>query len=141
MTDEKKKKLFPFFALMYSQQLDPEKYGAAQNYEEWSKLLEDNPEDANKIAEAATQLTDEQWTEIEAEYNQEISPAEKSIDLTKEKTLLAKGGAKVDTLKKLQAYKKGKKMSKKCACGCAMIGKKAKGGKMVYKCSCGCKNK
>jgi hypothetical protein len=34
MTDEKKKELFPFFALVYSRQLNPEKYGAVESYEE-----------------------------------------------------------------------------------------------------------
>lgn len=34
MTNEKKKELFPFFALLYSKQLNPEKYGVIEDIEE-----------------------------------------------------------------------------------------------------------
>lgn len=131
MTDERKKELFPFFALAYSRQIDPGKYGAVENYEEWSKILDENPEDVDKISEAATQLTDEQWAQIESDYTQE----------TTEATPTAKKGGKLKHLKKLQGYKSGKKMTKKCTCGCDMVAKKMKGGKMILKCSCGCKGK
>lgn len=133
MTDEKKKELFPFFALIYSQQIDPEKYGAVESYEEWSKILESSPEDADKIIEAAALRTDEQWTKIETDYSEEST---ETVSPT-----LVKGGTKIEHLKRLQSYKKGKKLTKKCACGCDMVPKKMKGGKMVLKCSCGCKGK
>lgn len=134
ITDEKKKELFPFFALAYSQQLDPEKYGAVESYEEWAGLLEKSPEDVEKITAAASQLTDEQWGQIELDYKSETESADVPT---------AKKGVKIDHLKKLQSYKKGKRLTKakKCACGCDMISKKMKGGKMVLKCSCGCKGK
>ena len=129
MTDEKKQKLFPFFALMYSRQLNPEKYGAAQSYEEWAELLDGSPEDVSTISEAAAELTDEQWSQLETDYKQEATG----------QPVAAKKGAKLDHLKELHKYKKGKKMTKKCSCGCDMVSKKMKGGKMVLKCSCGCK--
>lgn len=141
MTEEKKKELFPFFALAFSQQLDPEKYGAAGSYEEWSSILEKNPEDVDKISEAAAQLTDEQWSQIEIDYTQEEAAPK---DLTK----IAKKGTKLNYLKKLRSYKKGDPASykkgasvRKCSCGCNLIPSKEKGGKMSYKCSCGCKLK
>ena len=34
MTDDKKRELFPYFAYMYSQQLDPEKYGQVESIED-----------------------------------------------------------------------------------------------------------
>lgn len=129
MTDDKKKELFPFFALMYSQQLNPEKYGAVGSYEEWAQLLEQSPEDVEQISSATSQLTDEDWVQLEADYNTRQGG---------EETLVAKKGAKLNHLKELQQYKKGKKMTKKCSCGCDMVVKKMAGGKMVSKCSCGC---
>ena len=58
MTNEKKKELFPFFALLYSKQLNPEKYGSIENLEEWSKALESSEEDVNKVVAAASELSD-----------------------------------------------------------------------------------
>lgn len=34
MTDEKKQELFPYFAYIYSQKLNPEKYGSTSDIEE-----------------------------------------------------------------------------------------------------------
>lgn len=34
MTDDKKRELFPYFAYIYSQQLDPEKYGQVESIED-----------------------------------------------------------------------------------------------------------
>ena len=59
MTDEKKKELFPYFAYLYSQQIDPDKYGSVSSPEEWTNLIQENEEDLNTITEAATKLTDE----------------------------------------------------------------------------------
>jgi hypothetical protein len=133
MTDERKKELFPYFALVYSKQLNPDKYGEAQNYEEWSKMLDDSPEDVGKITEAASTLTDEQWEALDKQYKSE------SAEEAEQEAIMAKKGAK---LAKLQAYKKGKKVGpKKCSCGCEMVSVKGKGGVMTSKCSCGCKTK
>ena len=34
ISDEQKQELFPYFAYLYSQQLDPDKYGAASSMDE-----------------------------------------------------------------------------------------------------------
>lgn len=127
MTEEKKKELFPFFAYLYSQQLNPEKYGATSSIEEWSQLLKENEEDINAIVQSAENLSDEEWANIEKQYS-----ATQASD-SAEQTMYAKKGAK---LKKLSAMK-----SKKCKCGCAMITSKEEGGKLSMKCSCGCSMK
>ena len=126
MTEEKKKQLFPYSAYLYSQQLNPEKYGNAESIEEWTSLIQESPEDIEEITSAASGLSDDDWAEIEAQYNEEQSSDEVEM---------AKKGAK---LKKLQEFKKGAKMGKKkkCACGCDLITKKEKGGTIVDTCTC-----
>ena len=59
MTDEKKKELFPYFAYLYSQELNPDKYGNVSSAEEWTSLIQESPEDINEISAAALELTDE----------------------------------------------------------------------------------
>lgn len=132
MTDERKQELLPFFALTYSRQINPERYGSVESLDEFQRILEGNPEDMEKIAEAASKLSDEQWSSIENEYNSEQERGQMQA---------MKKGAKLNTLKTLRSYKKGSKMIKKCECGCNMAVKKEKGGKLTLKCSCGCKNK
>ncbi len=130
MTEEKKKQLFPIFAFLYSKQLNPDKYGNVQSIEEWTKLIQDNPEDAEVITQEASKLTDEGWDDIESQLSQARGV---------EATQFAKNGAKLNALKKLQKHKVEKSSSpKKCACGCDMVSKKEKGGKVVSSCSCGC---
>ena len=126
MTEEKKKQLFPYFAYLYSQQLNPEKYGNAESIEEWTSLIQESPEDIEEITSAASGLSDDDWAEIEAQYNEEQSSDEVEM---------AKKGAK---LKKLKEFKKGAKMGKKkkCACGCDLISKKEFGGTIVDTCTC-----
>lgn len=34
MTDEKKRELFPYFAYIYSQEINPEKYGQVESIED-----------------------------------------------------------------------------------------------------------
>ena len=34
MTDEKKRELFPYFAYLYSQEINPEKYGQVESIED-----------------------------------------------------------------------------------------------------------
>ena len=128
MTEEKKKQLFPYFAYVYSQQLNPAKYGEVGSFDEWSKLLDENPEDLDKISQAASGLTDEDWVNLEQEFSQSSQPVK------------AKNGAKLDNLKKLKSFKK-KSETKKCACGCDLISVKEAGGKITTKCACGCKAK
>lgn len=144
MTNEKKKELFPYFAWVYSKQMDPGKYGETDEYEEWAKVIEDNPKDIEVIAEAASTLTDEQWSALGEDYQSmtEEAPAEEVETEDVEEPIEAKKGAKLENLKKLQSLKKGKALgAKKCGCGCAMVTAKEKGGKIVSKCSCGCKMK
>ena len=126
MTEEKKKQLFPYFAYLYSQQLNPEKYGNTESIEEWTSLIQESPEDIEEITSAASGLSDDDWAEIEAQYNEEQSSDEVEM---------AKKGAK---LKKLKEFKKGAKMGKKkkCACGCDLISKREKGGTIVDVCTC-----
>lgn len=124
MTDDQKKELFPFFAYVYSQKINPEKYGAASSVEEWSQLLQENSEDIDTITKAAEEMSDEDWDTLNKQYSEQRSAE------AEEKVQYAKKGAK---LKKLSAMK-----SKKCKCGCAMITSKEKGGSLVSKCACGC---
>lgn len=148
MNSNRKKELFPFFAFVYSQQMNPERYGSAQTFEEWSNVLQQYPEDVDEITKAAAQLTDQDWVDLETQYNEKTSspsveneiPAE-PVEEETEEALMAKKGAKLNKIKTLQSYKKGKAMSKKCACGCDMVMVKEKGGKLTSKCACGCKSK
>lgn len=129
MTDERKQELFPYFAFMYSQQLNPEKYGNSKSIDEWAELVQNNPEDIQTITAAASKLSDEDWNSLDQEYtNQQNSASENQ-------TQYAKKGAK---LKKLQEYKHG---GKKCKCGCDLVMVKEEGGKISNVCSCKCGGK
>lgn len=141
MTDEKKKQLFPFFAYMYSKQLNPEKYGRINNIKEWTNAIKDNTEDINTISKRAAALTDEEWDGIDQEYaNQTQDESGNPVTNTDTDAQYAKKGAK---LKELQEFKKGKKIPevKKCGCGCDMIDVKEEGGKISSHCSCKCGGK
>jgi len=141
MTNEKKKELFPYFAWTYSKELDPAKYGEITDFEEWAKVIESNPKDIEKITEAASKLTEEDWEAIGTDM-QELSKKEPAVEESIDEPKIARKGAKLKQLKKLQSYKKGKNIGvRKCSCGCAMVATKGKGGKMTSKCSCGCKLK
>lgn len=120
MDETKKKELFPYFAYLYSQQMNPEKYGQIESMEEWIKTIQESEDDTQQIIQAAEQLTDEDWENLDEQYSQQ----KESND-----AILAAKGAK---LKKL------KSKAKKCKCGCDMVTVKEKGGKMISKCSCGC---
>jgi len=146
MTDEKKQQLFPYFAYMYSQQLDPEKYGNAGSIDEWSSLIQENQNDMSQITDAASQLTDEEWDNLEKEYssesnsneNQDIAYAQKGAKLKQLKAAskgiaFEKGTTK--SYARTEVMKHGGK-KKKCECGCAVVTKKAKGGQLVDSCNC-----
>lgn len=142
MNEEKMKQLLPFFAFLHLKKTKPEKYS---NPEDLGKNLDENPQDLEEVITEAKKLTDAEWAEIEQMYAEQISSpdSEENIDTiapdegSTDQIEMVKKGAK---LKKLQEYKKGKKMSKKCKCGCEMITSKEAGGKLVIKCACGCKN-
>lgn len=121
MDNTKKEELFPYFAYLYSQQLDPEKYGQADSIEEWTNLIQSNEEDINAITAAAEEMSDEEWAQLEEQYIAETQSAS------------AQFAAKGAKLKKL----KGGGKKKKCSCGCDIISRKV-GGKIVDRCSCGC---
>ena len=120
MDETKKKELFPYFAYLYSQQMNPEKYGQIESMEEWIKTIQESEDDTQQIIQAAEQLTDEDWENLDEQYSQQKEA---------NNAILAAKGAK---LKKL------KSKAKKCKCGCDMVTVKEKGGKMISKCSCGC---
>lgn len=124
MEDTRKKELFPFFAYLYSQQLDPDKYGQVASMDEWIKTIQSNEEDVAKITQAAEQLSDEEWDNLDKQYAEQAQSSEE------ESVAFAAKGAK---LKKL------KTTPKKCKCGCDMVTVKEKGGKISSKCSCNCK--
>lgn len=119
MTDEKKQELFPYFAYIYSQKLNPEKYGQVNSIDEWTALIQESQDDINKITEAAGQLSDEEWESLEQQYAEQQQQS-------------AQYAAKGAKLKKL------KSVAKKCKCGCEMITIKEDGGKMTSKCACNC---
>ena len=123
MTDDKKRELFPYFAYIYSQQLDPERYGQVESIEDWTNLIQSNQADIEKITQAAEQLSDEEWDALDQQYTEQAKASED------QQVISAKKGAK------LMKLKKG---AKKCKCGCDMITAKADGGKLVSKCACGC---
>ena len=123
MTDEKKRELFPYFAYIYSQQLNPERYGQVESIEDWTNLIQSNQADIEKITQAAEQLSDEEWDALDQQYTEQSKASED------QQVISAKKGAK------LMKLKKG---AKKCKCGCDMITAKADGGKLVSKCACGC---
>lgn len=58
MTEERKKELLPYFAYKESQKLNPDKYGKA-SIEEWQSLIQESPEDVEKIVQAAEQMSEE----------------------------------------------------------------------------------
>ena len=120
MENSRKQELFPYFAYLYSQQMNPEKYGSVNSIDEWIGLIQDSEDDAKAIAQAAEQLSDEDWISLEEKYK---SAQDKGIEFA----------AKGTKLKKL------KSSTKKCKCGCDLVTVKEKGGKVVSKCSCGCK--
>lgn len=138
MTDEKKEQLLPYFAFLYSQQLNPEKYGNLESIEEWSQLIQDDEETLGAINDAVSQLTDEDWDMLEAQYND--TDTESKQNANQSVSMYAKNGAKLEKLKNLRSYKKGGGV-KKCSCGCDMVSVKEKGGKIVTKCACGCSTK
>lgn len=123
MTDDKKRELFPYFAYIYSQQLNPERYGQVESIEDWTNLIQSNQADIEKITQAAEQLSDEEWNALDQQYTEQSKASED------QQVISAKKGAK------LMKLKKG---AKKCKCGCDMITAKADGGKLVSKCACGC---
>jgi len=89
-------------------------------------LIKDNQDDIDKITEAAGQLGDEDWDQLDKQYTDSQQQSQDS-DLQ-----FAAKGAK---LKKLKATK-----TAKCSCGCELITTKEEGGKISTKCACGCKN-
>lgn len=131
MTPEQKKQLFPFFAYLYSKKLNPERYGEIESFDEWSKVLSENDNDRNQIINAAVKLSDEEWENLQNQYDS-YAAVETGEDKSEEDIMIAKKGA---YLKKL----KSKKSSiKKCKCGCDLIDVKEDGGKITKKCSCNC---
>ena len=97
METEKKQKLLPYFAFLYSKQVNPEKYESVDNMEEWSSLIESDEETLSKINQVVEELTDEDWNIIESRYNDEFKKADTKNTVAQ----FAKNGAKLDTLKKL----------------------------------------
>lgn len=145
MTDDKKQELFPYFAYVYSQKLNPEKYGGASNIEEWTSLIQDSQEDIDAITQAAGELTDDDWDALDQQYTAQINQTAEA------QTQFAKKGAKLKNLKAQKgiAFEKGTTKSysrtelmkkggkkKKCECGCEVITKKENGGQLVDICSC-----
>lgn len=122
MTDEKKRELFPYFAYLYSQEINPEKYGQVESIEDWSNLIQSNQADIEKITQAAEQMSDEDWDALDQQYTEQSKASEDPV-------ISAKKGAKLMKLKNA---------AKKCKCGCEMITSKAEGGKLISKCACGC---
>lgn len=141
--DEEKQELFPYFAYIYSQQLDPEKYGSVSSMEEWTKLIQSNEDDINKIAAAAEELTDDDWTALKAQYAEAQTQNETQTQYAKKGTVLKKANQEVTKAISNPVITKGKKGGKarKCKCGCAMVLSKSKGGKLIESCACKCGGK
>lgn len=156
-SDERMEELLPYFALLYSQELNKERYGPAAEAEDmdaWISLLKEYPEDEKVIVDEAKKLTSDQWDEIAELYEQakQDKQSKSTSGPSSKQTLYAKKGASLKKLrdfdsKKVEVDKKGgavkkatkSKSSKKCSCGCNMILKKAQGGHLTSACACGCK--
>ena len=147
LTPEKKQELFPYFAYLYSQQMNPDKYGAAKSVEEWTSLIQENEDDINAITRAAEELTDEDWSKLEAQYTDALG-SEETPEVTE--PMFAAKGAKLQKLKtyaqhkttpKEKEVKKESKGGKTCACGCKMLLTKEAGGKIKSTCACNCGGK
>lgn len=119
--NEKKKELFPYFAYLYSKELNPEKYGSVTSMEEWTNLIQNSKEDIDTITKAASELTDEDWMAVAKQYEQAQSGTQQDVPIVKPET-----------------FKKGGSMKKKCSCGCDLVLSKDKGGKLTSKCACNC---
>lgn len=131
LTDEQKQELFPFFAYIYSQQLNPDRYGTAKSMEEWTSLIQESEEDINTIVKAAGELSDEDWTTINNQYMEsQQEPAQERIQF-------AAKGAKL----KQSAIVTKSKGGKTCSCGCKMLLSKEAGGKLKSTCACKCGGK
>jgi len=130
MDEKKKKELFPYFAYLYSQKLNPERYGKAKTIEEWSDILQENTDDVEQITAAAGELSDEDWDSLAKQYEQ----VQSNSDIE-----LAKKGTKLKMLKSGSNMKPKKK--RKCSCGCDLILSKTSGGKLTETCSCKCGGK
>lgn len=97
MTDNQKDKLFPYFAYLYSQQLNPDKYGKAGSIDEWAKAIQSSPDDLQQITSAAAELSDEDWNTLAKQYQSE-TPADQNKDMITS----AKKGTKLQKLKEFQ---------------------------------------
>ncbi|MGV8961811.1 MAG: hypothetical protein ACOH2V_00250 [Candidatus Saccharimonadaceae bacterium] len=166
-SEDKRQELFPYFAYFYSRELDPKKYGAATSIEEWTELIQDSQEDIDAITAAASELSDEDWDNLERQYAQaqkgggettEESPSKMQIPSTKKGAQLqklkeyAKGSAIKKANKEVTKSisnpditkgakgTKAKKM-KKCECGCAKVLTKSAGGQLTSVCACKCGGK
>lgn len=150
ITKEQKEVLFPYFAYLYSKKMNPEKYSSATSVQEWVELIQDNKEDIDAITKAATQLTDEDWKELEDQYHQEQQIESEKVQMVAKGAKLKK--LKGDSIKNankevtqaiskpvITQGKKGMKAKRKCSCGCNLILSKENGGKVTEKCSCNCK--
>lgn len=148
ITDDKKKELFPYFAYVYSQQMNPEKYGSVQSIEEWTALIQENEKDIKTITKAAAKLSNDDWDKLNQQYaeaqstsgKQDIVTAAKGTKLQK---LSDNKNKKPIQLPVLATAKGGKVKPKKtkCSCGCDLILSKAEGGKVISTCSCKCGGK
>lgn len=98
ISDEEKQALFPYFAQLYSQQMNPEKYGSASSIEEWTALLQENEEDMNTIAKAASQLTDQDWEALGTQYA-EVQQGRTENPASPQLIETAAKGAKIKQLK------------------------------------------
>ena len=115
MTEARKKELFPYFAYLFSKEMNAERYGSTESVEDWVSKIQANPKDMEAVVTAASQLTDEDWENLEQEYMKlNINDYDREQEYTDDEEVeIAKKGAK---LKKLQAMKKGKKMNTKKCC-------------------------
>jgi len=147
MQEDEKKKLLPFFAYLYSKQLNPEKYGEAKSMEEWTSLIQESEEDINAITKAATELTDEDWTSLAQHYEtfqteNQAQYAAKGAKLQKLKNGTTKPEEVKATTKPIVQAKAGTKAKKrKCSCGCDLVLSKGDGGKLTETCACKCGGK
>lgn len=141
--EDKKKELFPFFAYLYSQKLNPEKYGQLQPDEEWSSLISEDEEIINKIVEAYSELGEEDLAALEQQQKEFSSDAEDMQFAAKGAKLKKLNTVKGINKKVLPAKSKGgtSKKKRKCSCGCDMILTKAAGGKVIETCACKCGGK
>lgn len=149
---EKANDFILYFARIFGQQINPEKYSQDITDEQLVQLYKDSPEEYAQMQESLKNLDslpEEQLAQLSEGYTEYTKTKETNQVMTAAK------GAKLQKLRDGDTSKKevmntiatkakaGTKIKKKrkCSCGCDLVLTKASGGKIMEMCSCKCGGK